>query len=94
MINEINFRNFLYNQGITVAGIETRISRAYAGEKILGYTFEEAISSDEKMYKSLIKLKPYENPKKNPMQNSLRKYYLFKYGKEFPRLSDYERANH
>lgn len=90
-MNEKDFRKFLYDSGITVAGIETRISKAYKGQEILGYTFEEATSNDDKMYASLIKLKPYENPKKNPIQNSLRKYYLFKNGVEFPRLLDYEK---
>ena len=90
-MNEKGFREYLFNIGITPAGIETRISRAYKGEEILGYSFEEAISTDKKMYESLIKLKPYENPKKNPIQNSLRKYYIYIKGKEFPRLSEYEK---
>ena len=40
---------------------------------------------------ALMKLKPLENPKKNPMQNALRKYYYYRNGKEFPRLNNYQR---
>ena len=47
--------------------------------------------SDDLMYDSLVKLKPLENPKKNPMQNALRKYYYYRNGKEFPRLNSYQR---
>ena len=49
------------------------------------------VADDDLMYDSLMKLKPLENPKKNPMQNALRKYYYYRNGKEFPRLNNYQR---
>ena len=52
---------------------------------------EVIVADDDLMYDSLVKLKPLENPKKNPMQNALRKYYYYRNGKEFPRLNSYQR---
>ena len=59
--------------------------------KSLGLDLETVVADDDLMYDSLMKLKPLENPKKNPMQNALRKYYYYRNGKEFPRLNNYQR---
>ena len=67
-------------------GAQTRKSLALKAEEILGLDLETVVADD-----SLMKLKPLENPKKNPMQNALRKYYYYRNGKEFPRLNNYQR---
>ena len=56
-------------------GAQTRKSLALKAEEILGMDLEVIVADDDLMYDSLVKLKPLENPKKNPMQNALRKYY-------------------
>ena len=56
-----------------------------------GFEIQREGLDDDLMYDSLMKLKPLENPKKNPMQNALRKYYYYRNGKEFPRLNNYQR---
>lgn len=72
-------------------GAQTRKSLALKAEEILGLDLETVVADDDLMYDSLMKLKPLENPKKNPMQNALRKYYYYRNGKEFPRLNNYQR---
>ena len=72
-------------------GAQTRKSLAMKAEEILGMDLEVIVADDDLMYDSLVKLKPLENPKKNPMQNALRKYYYYRNGKEFPRLNCYQR---
>lgn len=70
-------------------GAQTRLSWARKAEDILNMDFDLIVADDELMYDSLMKLRPHEDPKKNPMQNALRKYYYYRNGKEFPRLSRY-----
>ena len=48
------------------------------------------VSDDNEMYQALIKLQEVDNPAHTPRQNALRKYYLFKNGKEFPRLNKFK----
>lgn len=92
-MQEQAFRNYLCAvEKLSINGVETRISRAHAGEKILGYSFDHAVSDDNIMYDSLMKIKPTEDPKHNPIQNALRKYYIFINGKPFPQLRYYKRC--
>lgn len=70
-------------------GIATRLSKARKAEKILEMDYDTIVANDDLMYNSLMKLKPLENPRNNPMQNTLRKYYFYKNGKDFPRLTNY-----
>ena len=71
--------------------VTSRMSKARRAEEILIESLDDVVSSDDKMYDSLIKLQAHENPKHNPMQNSVRKYYTFKNGWEFPQLRFYHR---
>mgnify|MGYP001024231065 FL=1 len=52
---------------------------------------DSIVADDDKMYDSLVELQKHEDPKHNPMQNAVRKYYIFKNGKEFPQLRYYKR---
>ena len=91
-MQEKEFRNYmLIVEKLSINGVETRISRANKGEELLGYSFDHAVSSDDLMYDSLMRLKPLEDPRHNPIQNALRKYYQFEHGKPFPQLRHYKR---
>ena len=84
------FRNFLENCGLTNKGIASRMSKSNSAEKILGYSLDVAVDTDEMMCQSIIKIQPHEDPKHNLIQNALRKYYIFKNGKNFPQLKSYK----
>lgn len=70
-------------------GAQTRLSLARKAEDILNMDFDRIVADDNLMYDALMRLRPHEDPRKNPMQNALRKYYYYKNGKEFPKLSRY-----
>jgi hypothetical protein len=90
---EKEFRIFLENDpNITSKnGVAFRLSKARKAFKLLGISLDTIVADDDLMYDSLMKLKPMENPAHNPLQNALRKYYIFKNNCEFPRLSEYRR---
>ena len=79
------FREFLEQSGqFTEKAVTSRIAKANAAERIIGYSLDTVVADDNKMFDALVFLRPHENPKHNPMQNAVRKYYIFKNGKEFP----------
>jgi hypothetical protein len=75
--------------GITPRAIDTRISRANKVEEILKTSLDTVVMSDHLMYESLQTLKNYENPRNAPLSNTLRRYYFYKNGNEFPQLDHY-----
>ncbi|MBR6506868.1 MAG: hypothetical protein IKT37_04620 [Clostridia bacterium] len=86
------FREFLEQSGqFTEKAVTSRIAKANAAERIIGYSLDTVVADDNKMFDALVLLRPHENPKHNPMQNAVRKYYIFKNGKEFPQLRYYKR---
>ncbi len=81
---------FLESQRLSIAGIATRkrmLSEAY---EYIGKSLDQVVSVDKEMYEALIKLQEVDDSNHTPRQNALRKYYLFKNGKEFPRLKAYK----
>lgn len=87
-----NFREYLEQSGqFTQKSITSRVAKANAAERIIGYSLDVVVSDDDKMFDALVALQPHENPKHNPMQNAVRKYYIFKNGKEFPQLRYYKK---
>ncbi len=74
-------------KALTDKAINSRMSRARRAEKVLGYSLDRAVSTDEKMYESLCSLKEHDT--NGQLQNALRWYYKAKVGKDFPRLSEY-----
>ena len=90
-MDESGFRTSLEvdENNLTDNGINFRISKGRRAEEILGMDLDDAVSSDAAMFSALKKLQDYENPAHNPMQNALRKYYIFRNGKEFPRKKDF-----
>lgn len=87
-MKENAFRDYMERQGITSKAITSRVNKGRACEKYLGYSLDKAVSSDDIMYDSLIKLKEVDLSH-SPLQNALRKYYIFVNGKEFPQLMHY-----
>ncbi len=65
--------------------VASRMSRARKAEEILGSTLDTIVSSDATMHEAMLKLKAHGDTRGN-IQNTVRKYYIFKNGKEFPRL--------
>lgn len=90
---EVEFKKFLENDpGLEGDhGVPYRMTKARTAEEILGIDLDTVVTDDDSMYDALMKLKPLENPKHNPLQNALRKYYIFMRGREFPRLNNYRR---
>ena len=83
------FREYLESQKLTQNGIASRMAKIGKIESILGTTMDNVVSNDTRMYQALVALQEHEDPKHNPMQNVLRKYYAFKNGREFPHKNDF-----
>ena len=90
---ERQFEVFLRNdpQIISEKAVASRMSKARKAEAILGRDLDIIVRVDHDMYDALIKLRANEDNTHSPMQNALRKYYIFKNGKEFPQLRYYHR---
>lgn len=72
--------------------ITTRIKNLKIVENILR-DLDECIRTDESMYNALITLKQIDVPEHQYLQTSLRRYWEFKHGSEFPRLNIYEKEH-
>lgn len=90
---ESEFKKFLCNDpGIkSEKAIASRMVKARKAEEILGRSLDTIVNADDDMYDALIKLRANEDPTHSLMQNALRKYYIFKNGKEYPQLRYYRR---
>lgn len=93
LMQEDGFRAFLERpeNKLTENGVAFRMSKARKAMEYLGTDLDEVVSDDDAMYDALVELQKYEDPKHNPMQNALRKYYIFRNGREFPQLRYYKR---
>ena len=81
---------FLERQRISPAGIATRKSKLYDAEEYIGKPLDDVVSDDNEMYRALIKLQEVDDPAHAPRQNALRKYYVFRNGREFPKLNNFQ----
>ena len=91
-MRESEFRSFLEKR-YTSNAVNTRVSKGNAVEELLGKSMDTIVSNDETMYQALVDLEKYDDPKRNPRQNALRKYYEFVNGREFPKKKAYELAH-
>ena len=80
---------FLEDQNLSKNGIATRKRMLQETYSYIGKNLDEVVSNDNEMYYALIKLQDIDNRAHTPRQNALRKYYIFKNNKEFPRLKNY-----
>ena len=92
-MKEKEFEGFLNKDParLTAKAVASRMSKARKAEGILRRSLDEVVDSDDLMYESLVTLRKNEDPAHSPMQNALRKYYIFKNDKEFPQLRYYRR---
>lgn len=90
------FEIYLINDPAIISpnAVKSRMSKARKAEEILKTSLDVVVSDDDRMYEALEELQQHENPKSNPMQNVVRKYYKFKNEREFPRKKDYHSAKH
>lgn len=85
-MEEQKFKEFLENK-YTPKSVASRMSRARKAEEILGYSLDDAVSSETKMFEALNTIKPFDNREEN-YQNVIRCYYELKNGKSFPKLKE------
>ena len=89
---EKGFETFLYAdpQIESDKAVTSRMTRARKAEEILGASLDVIVSSDNAMHDAMIRLKDNGDTRGN-IQNAVRKYYIYKNGKEFPQLRYYRR---
>ena len=93
MMLEEGFKSFLQAdpQIESDKAVSSRMAKARKAEHVLEMDLDSVVASDDQMYDALVKLRQNEDPAHSPMQNALRKYYIFINGKEFPQLRYYRR---
>lgn len=92
-MRESEFREFLLSSDTIESktkAINSRISKSYLAEEIVGVDFDSIVKDDDKMYEALLKLKSHPQEHNGCLQNTLRWYYKFVNEKAFPRLSSYK----
>lgn len=70
--------------------VVSRIAKALKVERELKVNLDNIVSDDDKTYELLLEIRETMNEVNGVYQNSIRKYYLFVNGKEFPRLNHYK----
>lgn len=70
--------------------VRTRVSKARAVEEMLGENLDYIVADDDRMYNALLLINSNMNNSNGAYSNALRKYYIFKNQKEFPRISNYK----
>lgn len=96
-MRELEFKTFLVGSKDVVSkdkAVISRISKALKVVRDLKVNLDNIVTDDEKTYKLLLQIREQMNEQNRVYQNSVRKYYLFVNGKEFPRISTYEKIEH
>lgn len=70
--------------------VASRLSKARKVEDFLGTSFDKIVQDDELMRKSLISIKRGMGDTHGVLSNTLRKYYFYENGKQFPRIKEYD----
>ena len=65
-------------------------SKDRAVEEMLGENLDYIVADDDRMYNALLLINSNMNNSNGAYSNALRKYYIFKNQKEFPRISNYK----
>ncbi len=91
-MQEDGFKKFLENDKNIKGknGVSFRMGKARKVEQILEKDLDFVVDDDDIMYTSLIKIREVDDTKHAPLQNAMRKYYLFRNNKEFPQLRYYK----
>lgn len=70
--------------------VSTRLSKARAVEKKLDIDLESIVADDYKMYQLLLEINNRLKNENGAYSNTVRKYYFYRRGKEFPSLSQFK----
>ena len=91
-MREKQFEDFLHNEPTirSEKAIASRMRKAHKIETILRKDLDDIVCTDDGTYQALLALQNFDDAHNN-LQNTLRKYYKFANGKEFPRLSSYQK---
>ena len=93
-MRQIEFERFLVDSVDIKSkkkAVISRVAKALKVERDLKVNLDSIVSDDEKTYKLLLQIREQMNELNGVYQNSVRKYYLFVNGKEFPRITSYEK---
>ena len=90
-MKKVLFENFLRSEKSITSekGIQSRISKGFKVEKLVGRSLDSIVSNDKDTYLVLVKLSKDDHH--GNLQNVVRKYYKFINEKEFPTLATYEK---
>lgn len=72
--------------------VASRIAKALKVERDLKVNLDNIVTDDDKTYELLTKIRENMNEVNGVYQNSVRKYYLFINGKEFPKMNIYKQS--
>lgn len=95
-MRELEFKRFLSNSKEITSkdkAVVSRVSKALKVERELKVNLDSIVLNDKETYNLLLRIRKQMNETNGVYQNSVRKYYLFVNGKEFPRISTYEKSN-
>lgn len=73
--------------------VSTRLSKARSVEEKISVNLEEVVYDDKKMYQLLLEINNRMNNSNGAYSNTVRKYYLYRRGKEFPSLNQFKRLS-
>ncbi|UKS27366.1 hypothetical protein LOZ80_39055 [Paenibacillus sp. HWE-109] len=89
-----SYKDFLIQQSSITSkkkAVNSRTSKANRIERRFNINLDLFVSNDFATYVLLKILKT--DDRRGTNQNAVRKYYLYKYGKKFPSLKDFEKRN-
>ncbi len=93
-MREEEFRRFLLDDPqieSKVKAVSSRRSKARSVEDSFNLDLDNYVNDDMKLYNLLIRIKDELHDSNGAKQNAVRKYYQFVTGREFPRLSQFDR---
>ncbi len=93
-MREREFENYLLsddNIASKVKAVCSRVNKVRMIERHFDTSLDYIVFDDNRMYKSLLKIKAEMKDTNWNISNSLQKYYHFANGVSFPQLSSYEK---
>ena len=95
-MNESAFEAFLIkDEGIISKNkaVSSRMSKTRSVENEFGMSLDSIVQADISMYQTLIAINQRMSNGNGSYSNALRKYYIYKNGREFPRIRQFESEN-
>ena len=87
------FRLFLRSKmpELRHTAVESRIHKAGLSERLFSTDLDAKVRDDFEFYWFLTRIKNSDYEKRGNIQNSVRKYYYYRNGHDFPRLKAFEK---